>query len=108
MRRTLSNVSIIIAKEIWLCEHPGVFTLTFLMRLQILLAVYFFLAGIAVSHSRLLWVTPFASVAYLVAFMLTTACVASYGGLNEKIRSGSASPIVGAYSIYRSRFLHQL
>ena len=58
--------------------------------LQILLAVYFFLAGIAVSHSRLLWVTPFASVAYLAAFMLSNACVASYGGLNDRIRSDFA------------------
>jgi len=57
--------------------------------LQILLAVYFFLAGIAVSHSRLLWVMPVASAAYLAALMLTAVCVASYGGQNANIRSAS-------------------
>lgn len=32
--------------------------------MQVLLMLYCFLAGIAVSHSRLLWVMPVASAAY--------------------------------------------
>lgn len=39
--------------------------------MQILLAVYFFLAGIAVGHSHLLWVTPLASAFYGALLTLT-------------------------------------
>ena len=52
---------------------------------QVLLMIYCFLAGIAVSQSRLLWVMPLASVAYLAVFLAVstglTACGAFHAGI---------------------------
>ena len=40
---------------------------------QVLLAIYFFLAGCVVSQSRMLWVMPAASAVFACALALTAA-----------------------------------
>ena len=54
--------------------------------LQVLLAVYFFLAGIAVSQSRLLWVMPLASAGYHMLLIITAAVVSNLPRLNTSVR----------------------
>ena len=51
-----------------------------------LLAVYFFLAGIAVSQSRLLWVMPLASAGYHMLLIITAAVVSNLASLNTFVR----------------------
>ena len=64
--------------------------------LQVLLAVYFFLAGIAVSQRQWLWVMPLASALYGVLFAVTRIAVGTvcrkYSGFTR-------------YFVYNSRVL---
>ena len=52
---------------------------------QVLLAVYFFLAGVAVSKSRSLWVMPLTSVVYLTLLNITAAIVANVSKISPRL-----------------------